>query len=329
MNGLESPTENLVRDYCLDSLLVELMAASSPHQRAVLGLMAVSHCHGLPLAPMLSRLAGETSGGFSSQAMYLAALVHSGEPPVDALRKTTLVLTPTVVKALGAARDDEKLDQLYHAVLQRSQEYGADLDFGNEDDGRFSHLIKRGLFVMATILFIMLKIVPEFQKMFQEFEVELPALMKLAMSYCDLAAKFWFLGLLVVIPVGIWMFRRQLRRWNPVTWRQPIISKSARRRRILAIESRDAGQPPAQWDELAAQGVISKREARVLANTASGETRAWLLRWKANAMGESSKFRSSMVFNFVIWFGNIALALIVFVMCAAILSSLIQMIGAQ
>jgi len=344
----------LEHDYELDSVMSELIAVSSPQQRAVLGLMAVSHCYDLPLAPLLNRLSGESSGAFSRQAMYLAFLVHGGQDPVDAVPALDRVLTPASALALQVARDNGSLPQLYRAVLERSHEYESDSDVGKDDDVRFSRLLFRGFFVFSVISFIMLRIIPEFVKMFEEFGVELPPLMSFLMTICDRAAKFWFLGLFLLIPIGIWLGRRYLRRWNPVTWRQPVVTKASRRRRWLAIVSRDRSSSETglakilrclpgnrffpklasvqnrieggetQWNSLAISGAISKRESKALASTTSGDTQAWLLRWTAKAYGDRAKQRSSLLVNLMIWSGNAIFALIVLMVCGAILGSLIQ-----
>ena len=344
----------LQQDYELDSVMSELIAVSSPQQRAVLGLMAVSYCYNLPLAPMLSRLSGESSGGFSRQAMYLAFLVHGGHDPVDAVLGLDRVLTSSSALALQVARENGNLPHLYRAVLERSREYDSDADIGKDDDVRFSRLLFRGFFILSVLTFIMTKIIPEFSKMFEEFGVELHPLMVFLMANCDRAAKLWFLGLFVLIPIGIWLGRRYLRRWNPVTWRQPVVTKASRRRRWLAIVSRDKKSSetglakilrclPAnrffpklasiqdrveggetQWNSLATGGAITKRESKALASATSGDTQAWLLRWTAKACGDRAKLRSTFLVNLMIWSGNIILALIVFLVCAAILSSLIQ-----
>ena len=345
---------SLEQDYELDSVMAELIAVSSPRQRAVLGLLAVSHCYDLPLPPMLSRLSGETSGGFSRQAMYLAFLVHGGQDPVDAVLGLDRVLTSSSALALQVARDNGNLPQLYRAVLERSREYESDADFGKDDDVRFSRLLFRGFFTLWVILFIMMKVIPEFCKMFQEFGIELHPLMQLLMANCDRAAKLWFLGLFLLIPICIWLGRRYLRRWNPMTWRQPTVSRASRRRRWLAIVSRDNNSSETglakilrclpvkrffpklaaiqdrveggatAWDSLATEGAITKRESKVLASTTNGDTQAWLLRWNARVYGNRAKLRSSLLVNMMIWSGNILLALIVLLVCAAVMGSLIQ-----
>jgi len=208
---------------------------------------------------------------------------------------------------------------------------------------------------MLTITFILLKVIPEFMMMFNEFGVQPPAVLVWICTIGDWFAKFWFLGLFFLFPIGFWWGRRCLRRWNPVTWRQPVISKAARSRRSLAIISRQSDGPAtglakilqclpfaqmffpkfvkaqsrvergeAPWDSLVTEGVITQRESKALASTNSGETQAWLLRWNANAVGEKLKFRSSMLITSLIWLGNVVLALIVLLICVAVLMSLIS-----
>lgn len=344
-------------DYLLDTTVAELLADSTPYQRSALGLLAISHCYDLALPPMLSRLSGEASGRFSRQAMYLASQVHRGEDPLTAIQDLDRVLTSSSVLALQVARDNGSLSDLYRSVLRRPPEPDSDADTNKDLDSRFSSLMMRGFFVMSVVTFTALNIFPEFQRMFEEFGLELPAVMGAFISVLDWSAKFWFLWALLFILLGFWMAPRYLRQWNPVAWRKKVIPRSALRRQTLAIAVQDsdasetgiarissslpirrffpklakastnigAGQAP--WESLATKGLITKREANTLASTHSGETRAWLLRWSANALGDRLVSRSNWGFNILIWLGNIFLAGIVFIMCLTVFSSLLAIMG--
>lgn len=340
-------------DYLLDATVSELLADSTSHQRALLGLMAVSHCYDLPLAPMLSRLGGEASGAFSSQVMYFASEVHQGEDPLTVVQDLDRVLTASSALALQVARENGSLSDLYRALLQRPPEPDSDVDADKEIDARLSRLIIRAFFVMSVVSFTAVRIFPEFSRMLEEFGLEFPEIMQFTYSVLDWSFRLWFLGALLLILFGFLLAPRYLRRWNPVAWRKKVIPKSALRRQTLAIVAQDSeasktgitrfasstpiqrffpklakastqeGAEKASWESLAAQGVITKREASTLGSTRSGETQAWLLRWSANALGDRKKSRSNWGFNLMIWLGNILLAVIVFVMCITIFSTLL------
>lgn len=60
------------------------------------------------------------------------------------------------------------------------------------------------LFTIAILTFIMLFIIPEFQKMFEEFGIELPAPTQLLMAISDRTVKLWFL--FPLIPISLVLF---------------------------------------------------------------------------------------------------------------------------
>jgi len=168
---------------------------------------------------MLGRLSGESSGAFSRQLKYLADKVHTGEDPVKAVQDLNHVLTSSIALALRVAHDNGSLPQLYQAVLRRTPEYESDADADKEINARISRLMTRGFFVLMVLLFSAVRVFPEFQKMFEEFGIELPTVMERFFVAISLISKFGFLVILLLIPLGFWLGRRYLRQWNPVAWR--------------------------------------------------------------------------------------------------------------
>jgi type II secretory pathway component PulF len=72
---------------------------------------------------------------------------------------------------------------------------------------RLSYLTFIVLTMLVVLSFIMIKIVPEFEKIFQEFDLELPAISILAIQFSDLYVQFLgiplALGLIVVLLGGV------------------------------------------------------------------------------------------------------------------------------
>lgn len=60
------------------------------------------------------------------------------------------------------------------------------------------------VFACLILTFIMVKIVPQFQKIFEEFETDLPFLTQILITVSQTVINWWFL--LPGIPLGIWLF---------------------------------------------------------------------------------------------------------------------------
>ena len=72
------------------------------------------------------------------------------------------------------------------------------------------------LFAVGILVFIMLKIVPAFQKIFEDFGTDLPAMTQFLISTSDWVCKWWFL--IPAIPTGIWLFVKLVRKFRPGAW---------------------------------------------------------------------------------------------------------------
>ncbi|GAB6164444.1 type II secretion system F family protein [Thermostilla marina] len=59
-------------------------------------------------------------------------------------------------------------------------------------------------FAAAILTFIMMKIVPQFQKIFEEFETDLPAMTQILITASETVINYWFL--LPGVPLGLWLF---------------------------------------------------------------------------------------------------------------------------
>jgi type IV pilus assembly protein PilC len=65
---------------------------------------------------------------------------------------------------------------------------------------------------VAILTFIMLKIVPVFAEMFEDFELELPAMTVLLVAISEYVVQCWFL--IPLIPVGLWLFVKLCRKFK-------------------------------------------------------------------------------------------------------------------
>lgn len=69
------------------------------------------------------------------------------------------------------------------------------------------------LVAVLILFFIMYKIVPEFKNIFDDFEMELPAVTQWLMWFSNLCVEYWYL--LGVVPFGIWLWFKMWRKFEP------------------------------------------------------------------------------------------------------------------
>ncbi len=333
----------------------ELFRISAPHQRALLRILAVSDLHGIDPKPLISGFADELPESYGELARRLVEELSDGVELVDALEDIPRLLPDSCVLALRLARQDGTLPGLNSALMHR---YPGDQDDANPDESPVTvvaRLMIRIFFITLILGFIMLKIMPEFQKMFEEFGVELPAVMKLLMRFCEMTANLWFLmplALLVLFPFCIPTIRDYLNRWNRLTWRQPAMTRSGNLKRELAliVQARQsatagiamfAGTRPVRgmmkrfskvhekienhqdvWGALAEERVISSRDAKALSLSGDGDTQAWLLRWSATRQQHRSETSFTVLFRLVLAAVHVLLGLIVVFVCVAVFMTL-------
>ncbi len=68
-------------------------------------------------------------------------------------------------------------------------------------------------FAVCILVFIMLKIVPAFIKIFDDFECELPAMTKLLVAMATFVGHYWWS--LPLFPIAIWLFVKMVRKFPP------------------------------------------------------------------------------------------------------------------
>lgn len=67
-------------------------------------------------------------------------------------------------------------------------------------------------FAVLILAFILIKIVPEFEKIFKEFDLDLPEITQVLINTSNLVAQYWFL--IPGVPIGIWLFVKLVCRFS-------------------------------------------------------------------------------------------------------------------
>lgn len=279
-------------------------------QKALIRLLNAAATDRLEAAPLIFALAEEHRDGYRRRLRKLARRLATGMSLADALEQTPGVLSDEQALAVRFGEQSGTLP----ATLQSLSNHPSQTEL--RVVGRLRQI---GFYVVITaciFLFIMsfflIKIIPSFQAIFDDFELDLPRITVLMIAISQLLVDYWFL---IAIPllVIVWLIKSQTsRRFFSRNISSRILRPIAQLRvanvlGLLAVNSR-AGRPLAgslstlaryhfdpkirhkllfvrnemeqgfdPWESMAAARLITEQEATALAKANSAETRAWTM----------------------------------------------------
>lgn len=327
----------------------ELAPLLSANQRALVSLMATAELHDIDLKQMVTGFADETG---SRTAKEFAELLPPKGMKTDlhtldiANRIDNLMPQPCKV-ALNSARAGGTLRSFYRSWLAQTVDDRIHwVRHENTNAATIGRLVFRTFFCINVLCFILLFIIPEFQKMSEEFGMELNRTMTIFMQLSDWAAKILPLFFLCIACICLYIicFRRSVftnyfRRWIPGKWRQVNLPKPIMERKLMAWdllafrgmeiangESGETGETPqTNWDVLVASKKLGAGEAEIMKNTQQLETQAWLLRNMANRKYDNHKSRFAFFVTSVSFLFQALLAGIIILATFSIFSFLLDL----
>jgi type IV pilus assembly protein PilC len=157
---------------------------------------------GLPILRSLQILEEQAQSGALKNALIdVCDEIQGGSSLSEALSKSPKVFDRLYVNMIKAGEAGGSLE----VILRRLAEFKErSASLRNKVIGALIYPI---VIIMVTILiltFIMIFIIPEFQKMFEEFELKLPWITELLMAISDRCVKLWFL--FPLIPITMILF---------------------------------------------------------------------------------------------------------------------------
>jgi len=168
--------------------------------RTLLWCLAAAAERGIPLEQAARAYSLERSDELGLRSARLADLLEGGTPLSLALAETRVRLPLDTLVAVRIGIETGDLG----AALAKVAKYDDDADTLLRSI--FEKVFYLGVVanvLIAILTFIMLKIVPVFAKMFEEFELELPRMTQWLVALAEFFVGFWFLlfPFLVWIPV--------------------------------------------------------------------------------------------------------------------------------
>jgi type IV pilus assembly protein PilC len=183
---------------------------------------------GLPILRSLQILQDQSRPGALKNALIdVCDEIQGGASLSEAMNKVPKVFDRLYVNMIKAGEAGGALE----VILQRLAEFKEKTQsLKNKVIGALIYPIMVILFTIGILTFIMIKIIPEFKKMFEEFGIDLPEITKLLMAVSDRCVKLWFLFPLVPITIVLFIalvckFRAGRMGWHLYLIKVPIFGK--------------------------------------------------------------------------------------------------------
>lgn len=340
----------------------ELLDVGTVPERSLLRLLATAHGRNINTGELVAHLSCEFTGAPSERLRQLAMLLSRGVPVVYALWQVPDVLDASTVMALHLAETDDTLPEMYQSLLATTAEADRDLRAYERPPG--SGLVRTFIgiaFAISVVSFMMLFILPTFEKMFQEFGLDLPGIMTALISASQYFPTLLFLVLIGIIVYSLFnlhsMTRPMLNRFRPMIWQKQLVPSNIKLLSLLSIASHSrrslgdgiatlaAAHPVAATRQklsransrvevgedaitaLATEKVITSKELSSLSLTDSDAAQSWLFRWFAILRWNHSRIWAPLVATTLSTFATLFLAFITAWMAFAVMMTLMSLVS--
>lgn len=212
---------------CVVVVVEAVRKRRASQQYALLWLLTVAAERLMPLAPAVAALARERGGLFGQRCHRLADLLNAGIPLPDALERVGGLLPPHALPMIRVGADTGALAP---ALRQAAVAYNAFEPIWLALVGKIAYLLIVLAWGTCVLTFVMIKIVPSFRKIFEDFQTELPGMTTALISLSNAFVEFWYLfpgPLLLLLP--LLLVYAMVRYWGWIQWDLPGLAGLARR----------------------------------------------------------------------------------------------------
>jgi len=216
---------------------------SSKHLTAFTRQLSILQDAGLPILRSLKILEGQAKPGpLKNSLMDVCEEIEGGSTLSEAMSKAPKAFNRLYVNMIKAGEAGGALE----VILQRLADFQERSQaLKRKVKGALVYPIVVVLVAVGILTFIMLRIVPEFVKIFEGFDVPLPAMTIMLMAISEWTVKLWFL--IPLIPISIWLFVKLMRMfeagrmgWDLFVLKMPIFGQLVEKN-ILARTTRTLG----------------------------------------------------------------------------------------
>ena len=183
---------------------------------------------GLPILRSLKILEEQAKPGALKNALIdVCDEIEGGASLSEAMAKSPKVFDRLYVNMIKAGEAGGSLE----LILRRLAEFKERTQsLRNKVIGALIYPIMVIFFTVGILVFIMIKIIPEFKEMFDEFGIALPAMTELLIAISDRCVKLWFMFPLIPIAMVLFVslickFRAGRMGWHLYLLKLPVIGK--------------------------------------------------------------------------------------------------------
>jgi type IV pilus assembly protein PilC len=164
---------------------------------------------GLPILRSLKVLEQQSKPGALKNCLIdVCEEIESGATLSEAMSKSPKAFDRLYVNMIKAGEAGGALE----VILKRLAEFQERSEsLKRKIKGAMVYPVTVITFAVGILVFIMLKIVPQFIKIFKDFGADLPAMTKLLIRSSEFVGKWWFL--LPAVPIGIWLTIKLIRKF--------------------------------------------------------------------------------------------------------------------
>ena len=171
---------------------------------------------GLPILRSLKILQQQAKpGALKNSLIDVCDEIEGGATLSEAMSKSPKAFNRLYVNMIKAGEAGGALE----VILQRLAEFQERSEsLKRKVKGSLVYPVTVVTFAVLILVFIMLKIVPAFVKIFQDFDAELPVMTQILISMAHFIGGYWWS--LPAFPIGLWLFIKLLRRfsWGRMGW---------------------------------------------------------------------------------------------------------------
>lgn len=217
--------------------------AGSKHMTTFTRQLSILQDAGLPILRSLKILEGNAKAGRLKNAlMDVCDEIEAGSTLSESMAKCPKVFSRLYINMVKAGEAGGALE----VILQRLADFMERAEsLKRKVKGAMIYPIVVIMVAVGILAFIMIKIVPVFRDMFEEFELKLPQMTELLITVSNYVVRYWYM--LIIVPIAVWLFLKLVRKfragrmgWDMFMLKVPIMGRLIEKN-IMARTTRTLG----------------------------------------------------------------------------------------